>query len=82
MGGRPCTYLKGTTFYNKFSSYPDKPCIVSAQSGPFDVVRSAGGLSRIVCFILKPGTCTTITYLGGCATTTMAKAYLTNDPIW
>ena len=65
-----------------FSICPDITRNECTRSGAFDVNRRAGGLSRIVSFILKPGTCTTITYLGGCATTTMAKAYMTNDPIW
>ena len=64
------------------TAYPDIPVIECTQLGAFDVNRGGTDLSRIVIFILKPGTSTTITHLGGCATTTMVKPYLANDPIW
>ena len=39
-------------------TYPDETRNECTRSGAFDVTRRAGGLSRIVSFILKPGTCT------------------------
>ena len=68
--------------YHKILSYPDKAPIEVNHMVDYDFYLGVRKLLDTVSFIIKPGTCTTITYLGGCTTTTMAKAYLTNDPIW